>query len=202
MQFSRAPKFLHFFPCGTGKLSSFGEPRSATVCRALSRTACVDSRVLDLALIWKRHQRHEWRPPRTKGHVIASARAAFLLDVVCYSSNFPLAVLDLSTTKCGWNISWIPRFFVFRRVCNDDYQIQRLLLAGWADFVPSCCPLEAERSAQYFVNFMLIFLLTECLGEFQKLFVTSFQKYLANYWVDFQTKTQRMIPTLCCYSAL
>ena len=57
------------------------------------RSGCVDSRVIDLVLIWKRHKRHEWWTPRTKGHVIASARTAFLLDVVCYSSNFSLAVL-------------------------------------------------------------------------------------------------------------
>jgi len=75
--------------------------------------ACVDSRVLDLALIWKRHKRHEWWTPRTKGHVIASARTTFLLDVVCYSSNFSLAVLELSTTKCWWNISRTLRFLCF-----------------------------------------------------------------------------------------
>ena len=56
--------------------------------------------------------------PRTKGHVIASARTAFLLDVVCYNSNFSLAVLELSRTKSGWNISRTLRFSVFRRVCN------------------------------------------------------------------------------------
>ena len=65
------------------------------------RPGCVDSRVLDLALIRKQHRRHEWWTPRTKGHVITPARTAFLLDVVCYSSNFSLAVLELSTTKCG-----------------------------------------------------------------------------------------------------
>jgi len=59
-------------------------------------------------------------------------------------------------------------------VGDDYYQIQRLLLAEWAEFAASCCLLEAKPLARYFVDFCLAFLQTEFLGEFQKLFVTSF----------------------------
>jgi len=66
-----------------------------------------------------------------------------------------------------------------------------------ADFAPSCCPLEAERPAQYFFHFLLIFLLTEFLGEFQKLFVTSFQKHLAKLWSRLSNQNTTNDTNLC-----
>ena len=104
--------------------------------------------------------------PRAQGHVFASALTAFLLDVVSNKLNFLLVVLELSTTKSGYNISSTFRFFVFRRVCDDYYQTQRLALAGRTDFAVSCFPIAAKPPAGNLVDFLLAYLQTEFLGEF------------------------------------
>jgi len=70
---------------------------------------CVDSRVLDFALIWKRHQRRKRLLTRTKGHVT--------VDVFCYNSNFSRVgkrnFINLRANFVDESSRW-----VFKRICR------------------------------------------------------------------------------------
>ena len=70
---------------------------------------CVDSRVLDFALNWKRHQRRKRLLTQTKGHVI--------LDVFCYNSNLfrvgKRNFINLRAIFVDESSRW-----VFKRICR------------------------------------------------------------------------------------